>query len=233
MSDSKPAVRVRQCCKCGTDIEVRSNHPAAKCLECKRPSRVCQHCGKSFHPSTNSDGKFCSVGCWQEWRPKDTARRNKGICDGCGREFSLDRNQRLRRTKDLNAKVFCGKSCLNMRWDADFPIGSTRIPDTGGHNHGYVDQKVGKGYPGADRNGWIRQHRYVMQEHLGRPLEPFENVHHINGIRGDNRIENLELWTKPQPIGQRPEDLAMWVVEHYRELVLAALDNNPQLRLAV
>jgi hypothetical protein len=69
----------------------------------------------------------------------------------------------------------------------------------------------------------ILQHRFVWEQHNGRKLQPFENIHHLNGIRDDNRIENLELWTKPQPIGQRPEDLVAWVIDHYRELVEARL----------
>lgn len=50
------------------------------------------------------------------------------------------------------------------------------------------------------------QHRVVMEEHLGRPLWPDETVHHKNGNRSDNRLENLELWSSWQPSGQRVED---------------------------
>lgn len=79
--------------------------------------------------------------------------------------------------------------------------------------------------------GKAAEHRVVMEGMLGRSLRPFETVHHINGVRHDNRPENLELWVKPQPAGQRPEDLAEWVVQQYPELVAAALDGRSQLQL--
>jgi hypothetical protein len=56
-------------------------------------------------------------------------------------------------------------------------------------------------------------HVVVMVEVLGRPLQPGEEVHHLNGHRSDNRPENLELWTKSQPKGQRARDLLAWARE--------------------
>ena len=66
----------------------------------------------------------------------------------------------------------------------------------------------------------VWQHRVVMEEHLGRPLRKNENVHHLNGVRHDNRLENLELWVTRQPAGQRPADLVVWareILERYED----------------
>ena len=69
------------------------------------------------------------------------------------------------------------------------------------------------------------QHRYVMEQHLKRPLLAHETVHHKNGQRGDNRLENLELWSTTQPAGQRVEDKIAWMkafLEQYGYLVIEA-----------
>lgn len=64
------------------------------------------------------------------------------------------------------------------------------------HPEGYIMVKVepsGPYGPMADRHGYVFEHRLAMALHLGRPLTSHETVHHINGIRSDNRVENLQL----------------------------------------
>lgn len=87
--------------------------------------------------------------------------------------------------------------------------------------YGYVQVKDPE-HPRSVK-GWVLEHVKVMGEVLGRPVRRDEEVHHKNGVRDDNRPENLELWVVHQPSGQRPVDLLVWaheIIERYEKEVV-------------
>lgn len=88
----------------------------------------------------------------------------------------------------------------------------------------------------------VAEHRYVMEQRIGRPLQPYEHVHHINGVRNDNRPENLELWLVHHPAGQRMIDKVEWaheLLEEYQDaydrqiLTIDVYDNEGVLEIQV
>ncbi len=121
-------------------------------------------------------------------------------------------------TEPHKARGFCvghwwqlksGASELRPLWDWLRQVGDRRVDKSG-----YAWLKIGPaGTPGCNSAGWMLEHRHVMEGLLARPLASGEEVHHKNGVRDDNRPENLELWVTKQPKGQRPEDLVAWAWE--------------------
>lgn len=172
---------------------------------------TCGHCGQSFERFKGSEREntFCSRECYwkSSYRAKlvadNNAKRNPRakVTEPCG-------NCQKAVTRFVSSRgnaLFCDRDCHN---EYRRSRQTRRVTD-----HGYVIMFVGKGYPGATKAGQVMEHRKVMQDVLGRALVKHENVHHINGSRADNRIENLELWSTSQPQGQRVEDKIRWAKE--------------------
>lgn len=105
-----------------------------------------------------------------------------------------------------NSKGFCNKHYQRFKTCGD-PL-FTKIAERGS---GYITEG---GYKMICIDGIkIKEHRYIMQCHIGRKLLPHESIHHINGDKLDNRIENLELWSSSQPPGQKVSDKVKWARE--------------------
>lgn len=121
---------------------------------------------------------------------------------------------------DCGSKHFCKGYCQKhyTRWRKYGDPLKTLINPPGSSqrridSEGYVWLPYKFDHPNSYKDGRILEHVFVMSEVLGRALYSRENVHHKNGVRSDNRPENLELWVKHQPAGQRPEDLVAWARE--------------------
>ena len=160
--------------------------------------------------------------------PKRRTRADKGSrksaytskpCASCG---SLV----VRRTSEVRDSVYCSRECYwdYLRVSKRYSGGRLISPDTTlydtpwGKRPGYLNSE---GYvyvtvpehPQANSSRKVAHHRLVMEEVLGRFLLPDESVHHKNGIKDDNSVSNLELWTRSQPCGGRVSDKLAWARE--------------------
>ena len=172
---------------------------------------VCENCGTTFQrrKGQESPRAFCSRECYwkSDYRAEVVAGQNRlrnpdaqqtRPCANCGADVT-------RYVSTGQREFFCSVAC---RWENRKKPHARQI-----NAAGYVVIYVGRDCPGAYKTGHILEHRKVMQDILGRPLLPEENVHHKNGVKDDNRPENLELWTRAQPRGQRVEDKIRWARE--------------------
>ena len=108
------------------------------------------------------------------------------ICLGCGKEFEPSRN---------SVGKYCGQACYHSKREQDRDK-NNRWKGGRTEMRGYKLILLSPDdffYPMARKDGYVLEHRLVMAKRLGRCLQPWELVHHRNGVRIDNRKENLSL----------------------------------------
>ena len=168
----------------------------------------CEICNTAFVVKKERWGKrFCSMKCVAINKSNNTSTTTKD-CKQCGTHFTVQ-------TSTITAtspRDYCSRKCsIDSRRNPNHPV-----LENGKHLRS-------DGYIGLCVDGVMTvEHRVIMENHLNRKLLPNENVHHLNGVKTDNRLENLELWETAQPYGQRVSDKiaeAQRVLEQYKDFI--------------
>lgn len=233
-----PLTGPKPCKRCGQTFQPKGNRGLYCSVECKRGTGICKVCNKEFTKNANTTGEFCSTDCWYEEFDRVGYGTATKFCPNCGAEVhgrniccSTDcknKWQRKSNPKRLAGCKECGKSLLDKKAGAEFC--DCRCSMLYRSKHGGVTQPDGTRKPGScgyiviKVNGkWVLEHRYLMSQHLGKELGRYDYVHHKNGQRSDNRIENLELCsrgTNSHPPGQRMADMVpLLLTAHPEELI--------------
>jgi hypothetical protein len=154
---------------------------------------VCVNCKKTFKSDKYKETKTCSKACRIQYYIGDRGANFRGgkttlLCKICNKPFQIT-------PANAHKRVTCSKKCHN-KWRSKFLVGEKSARWNGGRvvgTRGYVFVHV-PNHPFANRDGYVFEHRYAVEQSLGRLLKKTEVVHHINGKTTDNRIENLQLF---------------------------------------
>lgn len=156
---------------------------------------ICKLC-KTVFTNGRKKSVFCSPKC--QWKAKEKHPEPRLCSCGCGTVIERRYYDKNRPNSYVHNHHTKGKN--NPKWND-----AGRFKDT---INGYIFIRK-PDHPNAkiNRGQFIAEHVFVMSEHIGRPLVPGEIVHHKNGIRDDNRIENLVIMTNSQHISHHHKGL--------------------------